>query len=139
MSVFLPLAGTMFIIGLVCRVLIVAALIDAATRPANAYLAADKQTKPFWILVLVLGFFIFLVGVIAALVYCTDVRPAVRGVGGGSSGRGSSSHAPDGPSRGYPPLQLPVDWRPGIWVVAAAGTGPDAGPQQPRRRRIIGV
>jgi hypothetical protein len=95
----MPLTGAFFIIGLVCRVLIVAALIDAATRRSNAYLAADKQTKVFWILVLVLGFFVFLVGVVAAIVYFTDVRPAVREAGGGTS-RGSSSDGPYGPYRG---------------------------------------
>jgi hypothetical protein len=100
-ALLFPLHGALFIVWLVSRVLIVAALIDAATRSDNAFVAAEKQTKIFWILVLVLGFFIPLVGVIAALVYFIDVRPAVRaaGPGSGRSG-GSSSDGPYGPYRG---------------------------------------
>jgi Protein of unknown function (DUF2516) len=100
-SWLLPLTGAFLIIGLVCRVLVVAALIDAAMRRDDAFVAAEKQTKIFWILVLVLGFFVFLVGVIAALVYFIDVRPAVRAASPGSGrGGGSSSDGPYGPYRG---------------------------------------
>lgn len=66
------------------------ALVDAATRPAAAFLAAGKQTKPIWLGILglclllclvglagLLGLFGFLVAV-AAIVYLVDVRPAVR-------------------------------------------------------------
>jgi hypothetical protein len=53
----------------------------------------------FWIMALVLSFFVFLVGVVAALVYFLDVRPAVRAAAGGSSGGGSSSDGPYGPYR----------------------------------------
>jgi hypothetical protein len=94
-----PLHGALFIINLACLVLVVAALLDIVRRPAGAFVAADKQTKVFWILVLVLGAFITLVGVIAAIVYFTDVRPAVRAAGGGTTGRGSSSDGPYGPYR----------------------------------------
>ena len=65
------------------------ALIDAATRPAAAYVAASKQTKPIWLTILgvalvltvsgfagVLGLFGFVVAV-AAIVYLVDVRPAL--------------------------------------------------------------
>ena len=63
--------------------------VDAITRPAEAYPAADKNTKQFWLLILGLGLlahFVFfqplsllnLAGSIAALVYAVDVRPAVR-------------------------------------------------------------
>lgn len=65
------------------------ALIDAFSRPAEAYLAADKQTKNMWLVLLGLAFaahvvlggglgLLNLVGTVAALVYLADVRPAVR-------------------------------------------------------------
>lgn len=92
-----PLSGAIFFVNLVALVVVVAALVDVAMRPTGAFTAADKQTKMFWVLVLVLGLFVTLVGVIAAIVYFVDVRPAVRGTGGG---RASSSDGPYGPYRG---------------------------------------
>jgi Protein of unknown function (DUF2516) len=77
-----------------------AALIDAAIRPPQSFVAADKQTKPFWLIILgitafadLIGFGSFLgiisiIGVIAALVYFLDVRPALKQVGGGRSSSG---------------------------------------------------
>ncbi len=66
------------------------ALIDAATRPAGAFVAASKQTKPIWLAILgvalvlvvsgfagVLGLFGAIVAV-AAIVYLVDVRPALQ-------------------------------------------------------------
>ena len=65
------------------------ALVDAAVRPAPAYVAASKLTKPAWVGILAaaavlavllpdpLGLF-GLVGLVAAIVYLVDVRPAVR-------------------------------------------------------------
>jgi heme/copper-type cytochrome/quinol oxidase subunit 2 len=94
-----PLHGAILIVNLACLVLIIGALVDAVVRPAAGFVAAGKQTKGFWILVLVLGAFITLVGVIAALVYFLDVRPAVRAAGGGTAGHGSSSDGPYGPYR----------------------------------------
>jgi len=102
MSVLLfPLHGALLVVYLVARVLVLAALIDAAIRRDTAFVAAGKQTKIFWILVLVIGFFITLVGVIAAIVYFVDVRPAIRDFGGGGRGAGpsSSSDGPYGPYR----------------------------------------
>lgn len=81
------------------------ALADAALKPKQAYVAADKQTKPFWLIILgitafadLIGFggflgIISIIGVIAALVYFLDVRPALKQVGGGRS----SSEGPYGP------------------------------------------
>jgi hypothetical protein len=65
------------------------AFLDALRRPAEVFVAADKQTKNLWMLllgialvaaVLLPGAFglINLVGTVAALVYLADVRPAVR-------------------------------------------------------------
>ena len=67
-------------------------LIDAALRREDAYRAADKQTKPFWLVILGLAvvldllfgsrlFSIFgIIGLIAAIVYLVDVRPALKQV-----------------------------------------------------------
>jgi hypothetical protein len=101
----LPLTGALLIIRLACLVLVVAALLDAASRPSGAFDAADKLSKGLWLGLLIVGLFIWLVGIVAAIVYLTDVRPAVRAYGGGprgggSRGGGSSSDGPYGPYRG---------------------------------------
>lgn len=87
------------------------ALIDAAIRREDAYRAADKQTKAFWLIILGLAFvvnlifnilsFLPIIGLIATIVYMVDVRPAIKGLpGGGRSRRGSSSDGPYGPYNG---------------------------------------
>ncbi|QWC83902.1 DUF2516 family protein [Nocardioidaceae bacterium] len=64
------------------------ALIDAVTRPSEAYEAAGKLTKPAWLLILGLALVAHLidmqpvgllnvVGTVAAFVYLLDVRPAL--------------------------------------------------------------
>ena len=73
-----PLHGAFLIIALASFVLRLTALIDAATRPESAYVAAGKQSKTFWLVCLVLGLFLTLIGLIAAIVYLVDVRPAIR-------------------------------------------------------------
>lgn len=74
------------------------ALVDAARHRADAFVAAGKRTKGFWIALLavaaVVGFVsvrgvlgLFGVGAfVGAAVYLTDVRPALRQV----TGRGGS-------------------------------------------------
>ncbi|CAM5391828.1 hypothetical protein STANM309S_04669 [Streptomyces tanashiensis] len=79
----------------------------------GAYRAADKQTKKFWLIIL--GFdlalnlllpmlFLQIAGLVAAIVFMVDVRPALAQVsGGGRGGRrggGSSSDGPYGPYNG---------------------------------------
>ena len=96
----LPLHGAMFIIFVAARLLVLVALIDALIRRDGSYVAAGKQTKIFWVLVLVVGFFITIVGVIAAIIYLVDVRPAIRDAGGGG-GRGPRSSSSDGPYGPY--------------------------------------
>lgn len=84
------------------------ALADSAIRRPDAFRAADKQTKPFWLIILGLAvvanligfFFIAIIGLIATIVYVVDVRPAVRQVSGGGGRRGSSSDGPYGPYNG---------------------------------------
>jgi Protein of unknown function (DUF2516) len=72
------------------------ALLDAAFRPRAVFVAADKLTKPGWVLILAtftlsqlfqgwLSFF-GLIGIAAAGVYLVDARPALRQAAG--RGRG---------------------------------------------------
>lgn len=73
------------------------ALVDAAWRRQDAYTAAGKLNKIVWLLVLgasVAWDLIFLsgvlkllslVGLVFAIVYIVDVRPALRSVGGGKN------------------------------------------------------
>jgi RsiW-degrading membrane proteinase PrsW (M82 family) len=86
------------------------ALVDALTHREDAYRAADKRTKPFWLVVLslalgldllftnsIFGIFV-LMGLVAAIVYMVDVRPAIKGLTGGGRGRGRRGNAgPYGP------------------------------------------
>ncbi len=70
------------------------AFIHATLQRADAFTAADKLTKPKWLgisggaaagIVLAPGFhLLWLVGLVAALVYIVDVKPAVTEVQGGS-------------------------------------------------------
>lgn len=96
-SLLFPLHGALFIISVAVSVLTVLAIIGVLTQPAQGFVLADKQTKLFWIMLLVLGVFISIVGVIASLVYFLDVRPAVEAAGGGGGRRPSSSDGPYGP------------------------------------------
>ena len=67
----------------------------ALVRPAPAFVAAGKLTKPGWaaitgiagLIIYVFGVmsFLGLPAVIAAVVYLVDVRPAVRGLRRGNS------------------------------------------------------
>jgi hypothetical protein len=79
-----PIAGIFLLIYLATLAIAVWALIDAAVRPAGAFVAAEKQTKQFWLILLIVAalaayirLFTF-IAIIAALVYLLDVRPAVR-------------------------------------------------------------
>ena len=64
------------------------ALLDAVRRPAAAFIAHGKLTKPIWCAILAVatlvalgGFVSFLgsIALIAALVYLVDVKPALSG------------------------------------------------------------
>ncbi|KUM72507.1 hypothetical protein AQI70_23460 [Streptomyces curacoi] len=104
-------AGFMWLLSMALILFSGFALIDAATRREDAYRAADKQTKPFWMIILGLAFvvnlifnilsFLPIIGLIATIVYMVDVRPAIKGLpGGGRSRKGSSSDGPYGPWNG---------------------------------------
>ena len=104
--------GTLLgVISLVLLGLAVFALVDAAMRREDAYRAADKQKKSFWLIVLgitvvvnlpILNIFLLkIIGLIATIVYLVDVRPALKQVmGGGPRRGGSSSDGPYGPFNG---------------------------------------
>ncbi|MFF3330251.1 DUF2516 family protein [Streptomyces sp. NPDC002888] len=103
-------AGFMWLLSMALILFSGFALIDAATRREDAYRAADKKTKPFWLIVLGIAFvvnlifnilsFLPIIGLIATIVYMVDVRPALRGLSGGGRSRGSSSDGPYGPYNG---------------------------------------
>ena len=75
------------------------ALIDAARHRPDAYVAAGKRTKQFWLAVtgggVLVGFlaiggrlgFLAIAGIVIAGVYLADVRPALRQVSGGNGQR----------------------------------------------------
>jgi hypothetical protein len=67
------------------------ALVDALTRPAAAYVAAEKLTKQGWLLILGLTVassliwtsplgLLSIAGTVAAFVYLLDARPALASV-----------------------------------------------------------
>jgi len=88
-GIFTPLGVVFVVIHLVILVVCVAALVDAAIRPAPAYLAAGKLTKPGWVTILAVALllswvgFLTFVSLVAAIVYFVDVRPRVREFGQG--------------------------------------------------------
>ncbi|GAA2968289.1 DUF2516 family protein [Streptomyces flavovirens] len=98
------------LIYLAMLVLAVVALVFAATAREDAYRAADKQKKSFWLIILGITvvvnlfipiLFLQIAGVIASIVFMVDVRPAIKAVSGGGNRRGgSSSDGPYGPYNG---------------------------------------
>lgn len=107
------LEGFNSILGLIYTamlVLAVVALVMAAVVREDAYRAADKRTKPFWLIILgvtvvvnlwVPMLFMQLAGLVATIVFFVDVRPALKAVTGGGNRRGgSSSDGPYGPYNG---------------------------------------
>jgi hypothetical protein len=75
------------------------AFIDAIRRPAAAFPAAGKQTKPIWLIILGLAFVIGIGGAVgqlallsllpivafvAAAIYLVDVRPKIKSLNAGS-------------------------------------------------------
>jgi len=79
----LPLHGAFLVIFFAMILVKLFALIDAASRPAGLFTYHDKKTKQFWLIVLGLALlstflgFLSIVGLVAALVYLVDVRPAI--------------------------------------------------------------
>ena len=76
------------------------AFIEALRTPAQAFEIMDKQTKKLWVILTGVasclsllavmsgtGMFVIL-GLVATLIFLLDVRPAVKGVGGGNQSNG---------------------------------------------------
>lgn len=90
--VLAPLTVAFIVLRIVMLAVVLWALIDAITRPTQAFALAGKWSKQGWLVVLgvaalvavLLGFgFLGIAALIAALVYLLDVRPAVREYRGG--------------------------------------------------------
>ncbi|MBW5251316.1 DUF2516 family protein [Streptomyces poriferorum] len=107
------LEGFNSILGLIftaMTVLAVVAFVMAAIAREDAYRAADKQKKSFWLIILGIAvvvnlwvpmLFLQIAGLIASIVFFVDVRPALKAVsGGGRRSGGSSSDGPYGPYNG---------------------------------------
>ena len=85
---------TYFFVALAVAAFVVEAwaFIDGIIRPAPAYVAAGKLTKPLWLIILGVAFviglysaaycgavgFLSVIAFVAAAVYLADVRPKVR-------------------------------------------------------------
>lgn len=77
------------LVNLAVIVTVVIALVDVVRRPAGAFVAHGKLTKPIWtgillaalVIALSLGFISFIgpFAVVAAIVYLVDVKPAITG------------------------------------------------------------
>ncbi|MFB7710591.1 DUF2516 family protein [Streptomyces sp. NPDC056105] len=104
--------GLMWLLYTAMLVLAVVALVMAAFAREDAFRAADKQNKMFWLIILGIAvavnllvpmLFLQLAGLVATIVFFVDVRPALQQVSGGGRGRrggGSSSDGPYGPYNG---------------------------------------
>jgi hypothetical protein len=95
------------VLGLAAFATEVFAFVDALRHRSDAYVAAGKQTKQLWLIILgvatAIGFVVFLnplgfIGIIAfvaAAVYLADVRPALRSASGrGGSGSNMGPYGP---------------------------------------------
>ncbi|QWZ08115.1 DUF2516 family protein [Nocardioides panacis] len=80
-------------ISLVVFLLQAWAFVDAVSHRAEAFVAADKLTKPTWLIILGVALgahmliwspfsFLNLIGAVAGIVYIVDARPALRAVTG---------------------------------------------------------
>ncbi|GHI82643.1 membrane protein [Streptomyces xanthophaeus] len=98
-------------LGLAMLALAVVAFVLALVAREDAYRAADKKTKTFWLVLLGITvlvdfflpqmLFLMIAGLVATIVFFVDVRPALKQVSGGGKRRGgSSSDGPYGPYNG---------------------------------------
>jgi hypothetical protein len=100
-----PLAWVFEVLAVAAFVVEAWAFIDALRRPSQAFVAAGKQTKPLWLIILGVATAIGLgtateigglaaIGIlsvaafVASAVYLTDVKPKVKDFRGGSSHQG---------------------------------------------------
>ena len=83
-------SGVMSVVMLALLAVKLFALVDAAVRRPDAYVAAGKMTKPAWLVILGLAvacdlllpgvLMLTIVGIVAAFVYILDARPALAEV-----------------------------------------------------------
>lgn len=90
MSTFFALqSGFLTIVTLVLFALKAWAFLDALSRSGQVFVAADKLTKPAWLIILGITLFahiliwhpgslLVLAGAVAAIVYIIDARPAMQ-------------------------------------------------------------
>jgi hypothetical protein len=85
-----------WVLGLAAFVIEAWAFVDAIRQPKPAYVAASKQTKPLWLVILgvalviglggavgelsIPGSFLPIVAFVAAAIYLVDVRPKIKSV-----------------------------------------------------------
>jgi Protein of unknown function (DUF2516) len=92
-TVFALQSGFMMIVTIGLFVIQAWAFVDALTRRPEMFVAADKLTKPAWLIILGVALaahlliwspvsFLNLIGAVAAIVYVVDVRPALRALTG---------------------------------------------------------
>jgi hypothetical protein len=90
-TVFALQSGFLMIVSLVLFAAQAWAFVDAVSRPAQAFVAADKMTKQAWMIILGVALaahlllwnpfsILNLAGAVAAIVYLVDARPAMRGL-----------------------------------------------------------
>ena len=103
---YAPLAYFFVALAVAAFVVEAWAFIDAITRPAQAFVAAGKQTKLIWLIILGIAFvlglyaaayggvtgFLSVAPFVAAAIYLADVRPKVK-----EFRRGRSNSGPYGP------------------------------------------
>ena len=92
-TVFALQSGFMMLVTIGLFVIQAWAFADALTRRPEMFVAADKLTKPAWLIILGVALaahlliwnpvsFLNLIGAVAAIVYVVDVRPALRSLTG---------------------------------------------------------
>lgn len=92
-SLFAFQNGVMLIITVVMFAIKAFAFVDAVSRRQAQFVAADKQTKQFWLIILGLALvanmviwwpmsLLNLAGIVAALVYLAGTRPALQSLSG---------------------------------------------------------
>ena len=103
---YAPLAYFFVALAIAAFIVEAWAFIDAITRPAQAFVAAGKQTKLIWLIILGVAFvlglyaaayggvtgFLSVAAFVAAAIYLADVRPKVK-----EFRRGRSNSGPYGP------------------------------------------
>jgi hypothetical protein len=88
-AIFAVQSGFVLVVTLVIFVFQAWAFIDAVSRRPEQYVAADKLTKPAWLIILGLALvahmlfwspagLLNLLGTVAAIVYIVDARPAMQ-------------------------------------------------------------